>query len=247
MWAVLEETGPALGLPTLRTCFPEVPRCILADLLGDYRRMYQSEHRLVVEALQWTRPGLVWAIDHTQPPRPIDGIYSQVLAVRDLASGLQLAWTAVSDATADEALLVLESLFHTYGPPLVLKSDNGSAFISHRWKELLERWQIAPLLSPPRTPRYNGSCEAGIGAGKTRTAYLAARQGRAGLWTSDDLEACAIGPTSIITRGDHPAARRPSASPRDSRLMLPSVPPSWPTFRFTRFNTKPKSMSKTSR
>jgi transposase InsO family protein len=166
-----------------------VPRCILADLVGDYRRVYQHDHRLVVEELQWTAPGLVWAVDHTQPPQPIDGVYSQVLAVRDLASGLQLAWTPVIDATADRVLVVLSTLFAMHGPPLVLKSDNGSAFLSDRWEDLLKLWRIAPLLSPPRTPRYNGACEAGIGAAKIRTAYLAARHGRAGRWTCDDLEA----------------------------------------------------------
>ena len=66
------------------------------------------------------------------------GSIAQILAVRDLASGLQLAWTAVPDATAAEALAVLEPLMHQYGPPLVLKSDNGSAFISERF---MERWR----------------------------------------------------------------------------------------------------------
>jgi transposase InsO family protein len=161
----------------------------LADLQSDYRFAYQDAHRQVVETLTWTTPGTVWAIDHTQPPQPVDGVYRQILAVRDLASGMQLAWTPVLDATAQEAALVLTSLFSQHGPPLVLKSDNGSAFISQKFHELLDAWHVTPLFSPPRTPRYNGACEAGIGAGKSRTAYRAARLGRFGEWTSDDLEA----------------------------------------------------------
>jgi hypothetical protein len=32
----------------------------------------------------------VWAIDFAEPPQPIDGSYTRLLAVRDLGSGYQL-------------------------------------------------------------------------------------------------------------------------------------------------------------
>ncbi len=185
---MLEESGPRLGLPTLQAYLPDAPRCVLEYLLRNYRQRFQEEHQQMVEVLQWTRPGTVWAVDHSQPPRPIDED-TQILAVRDLASGAQLAWTSVPDASSQEALLVLESLAQQYGPPIVFKSDNGSAFRSAMWGDWLARWRIVPLLSPVRMPRFNGSCEAGIGAGKSRTAYLAARQGRPLDWTADDLYA----------------------------------------------------------
>jgi len=60
-----------------------------------------------------------------------------------------------------------------------------------------------PLLSPPRAPRYNGTVEAGFGSLRTRVYYKAARQGRVGYWTSDDLEAahglsnCAVPPEPV--------------------------------------------------
>lgn len=189
---LLDETGPRLGLPSLQSCFGDVPRCVLEYLLDDYRRRFQAEHRLVVETLQWFHPGTVWAIDHTQPPHPIDGCYEQILAVRDLASGMQLAWTPVADATAVEAISVLETLVGQYGPPLVLKTDNGSAFTSELLADWLTRWQIVPLFSPIRMPRFNGSCEAGIGGMKRRTERIAARQERFLDWTCDDLYAALI-------------------------------------------------------
>jgi transposase InsO family protein len=190
--SILEETGPRLGLPTLQDCCPETPRCVLGYLLDGYRRHFQEEHRLVVETLHWQRPGAVWAIDHSQPPRPIDGYYPQILAVRDLASGMQLAWTPVTDASADEAWPILEALVLEHGSPLVLKSDNGSAFISQRLRAWLDRWQIVPLFSPVRMPRYNGACEAGIGAAKRRTQDLAARHGRHLDWSANDLYAAQL-------------------------------------------------------
>jgi hypothetical protein len=117
---LLDETGPRLGVPTLQIYCSEVPRSVLVYLLESYRRQFQAEHRLVVETLHWLRYGAVWAIDHSLPPRRIDGRYGQILAIRDLASGLQLAWTPVPDATAAEALLVLKALVAQHGPPLVL-------------------------------------------------------------------------------------------------------------------------------
>ena len=53
----------------------------------------------------------------------------------------------------------------------------------------LDRWDVRPLFSPPYTPEYNGSIEAGNGVLKTRTHDEAARQGRDGPWTADDVEA----------------------------------------------------------
>jgi transposase InsO family protein len=190
--AILEETGPRLGLPTLQACCPETPHCVLAHLSQEHRRQFQATHRQQVETLYWQQPGTVWAIDHSEPPRPIDGCYAQILAVRDLASGLQLAWTPVANATAAEALAVLETLVLMHGPPLVLKSDNGSAFLSQDFSAWLDGWQIVPLLSPVRMPRFNGACEAGIGAAKRRTEYLAARQGRDLDWSANDLYAAQL-------------------------------------------------------
>lgn len=187
MASILEETGPGLGVPTLQACCPQTPRCVLTYLVRSYRQQFQAEHRQVIETLHWQRAGAVWAIDHSMPPRPIDGCYDQILAVRDLATGMQLAWTPVHAATTAETLRVLEGLVLTHGSPLVLKSDNGSAFLSAEFSAWLEHRQIVPLLSPVRMPRFNGACEAGIGAAKRRTEYLAARQGRDLDWSANHL------------------------------------------------------------
>jgi len=191
---VYHEVGPHVGLPTLRAAFPTMPRGELIDLQATYRRHYRATHRRSMETLHWTTPGRVWAMDHAQPPSPIDGCYRRVLAVRDLASGMQLAWLPVLDETAESTAAVLQLLFAWHGAPLVLKSDNGSPFISHRWYELLAAWEVVPLFSPLRMPAYNGACEAGIGALKVRTNSLAVVVGRPFVdsslpWTSADLDA----------------------------------------------------------
>ncbi len=144
---------------------------------------------MLTRTLHWTRPGTVWALDFAEPPQPIEGCYGRLLAVRDLASGFQLLWLPVPDESAAVTVAALEALFGQYGAPLVLKSDNGSAFIAGESAALLAAWGVCPLFSPPRTPRYNGSCEAGIGSMKTRTHHQAARGDRAGDWTCADAEA----------------------------------------------------------
>ena len=74
---ILDETGPRLGLPTLRACCPATSPSILAYLLKNHRRKFQADHQQKVESLHWLCPGTVWAIDHSQPPHPIDGHYRQ--------------------------------------------------------------------------------------------------------------------------------------------------------------------------
>jgi len=186
-WLVLK--GPHMGLPSLRHEFPAIPRCELADLQADYRRYFRATHRLSREELTWHVPGTVWAMDHSHPLGPIDGIRAEILAIRDLGSGMQLAWEAVPDETAATTAAVLESFIRQHGPPLVIKSDNGSAFKSEELMSLLARHRIVWLPSPPRMPWYNGGCEAGNGTMKVRTNTLAYLAGELGCWTTACMEA----------------------------------------------------------
>ena len=86
----------------------------------------------------------------------------------------------------------LRSLFAAHGAPLVLKSDNGSHFICGSVRALCLRWGVQLLLSPVRTPSYNGACESGIGWIKTRTHHLAARDGDPARWSCDHIEAARL-------------------------------------------------------
>jgi transposase InsO family protein len=187
--AKLAEWGPRVGMGRLRAAFPTVARAELADLRDRYRRVVRDRLRGRLARLTWTRPGAVWAADFAWPPAAIAGRYPRLLSVRDLASGVQLAWQPAAGETAAQACAVLAGLFREHGPPLVLKVDNGAAFDSAELQKLLWQHGVEGLYSPAYTPQYNGAVEAGVGALKGRTAAQALARGAPGEWTWEDLEA----------------------------------------------------------
>ena len=83
---------------------------------------------------------------------------------------------------------LLEALIRKCGAPLVLKHDNESCFLGPGVGEVVTRHGILHLRSPSGTPELGSACEAGIGGLKYRAHLEAARNGRPGEWTCDDLE-----------------------------------------------------------
>jgi len=187
--ALFQLLGPHVGAPILGALVPDLPRRELGDMLRRLKALAERQRRMQFFTLRWRHPGTVWAIDHCTPPTPIEGCYTQVLSVRDLAGQMPLAWTPVPDGSAEYVRLVLQTLIAEHGAPLLIKKDNGAALNDHTVDRLLAQHGIVSLLSPKATPAYNGACEAGNGSMKTRTNYEAARNGRPARWTADDCEA----------------------------------------------------------
>lgn len=165
-----------------------MPHNELKDMLRRYRRVWRYQNQRLIHRLRWHHPGSVWAADHVQPDRSIDGKYPYILSVRDLASHYQLAWLPVSDVGAETTNAVLSSLFWEHGPPLVLKTDNGPGFIAAETRQMLAEWSILHLRNPALTPQYNGSCEAANRSQKNTTEDQAALAGHPGRWTEKDLQ-----------------------------------------------------------
>ena len=181
--------GPRVGVPTLRWLFPGVSRGELRELLARYRRVYRRRHGKTVRMLRWTRVGAVWAMDFGNPPVPIDRLYTKILAIRDLASGYQLEALPCPAERVELVIAILDSLVRCLGAPLVLKVDNGASFSPQELKVWAKKHGIVLLDSPPRTPQYNGSIEAGMGSIKVRSRWQAVLQGHPGEWTCDDVQA----------------------------------------------------------
>ncbi len=180
-------SGPSVGLPALRAVFPKIQRAVLADLLVRYRRVWRKRYRRTGFRLTWNRPGTVWAMDFTEPNHAIDGVFPYLFALRDLASHRQLAWQPVRGQTADDVLPVLRRLFAEHGAPLVLKNDNGSAFLAEVTKQAMREAEVAQLFSPPAHPEYNGQLERSNGVLTTYTDLHAVAEGHPFRLTSDDV------------------------------------------------------------
>ena len=180
--------GGVVGTPALEAAFPRVPRRQLHALAEAWRRRAIEGKTIITHTLKWGTVGAVWAIDFTEPPLPIDGIFPWILVVRDLASGYRLAARPVAAPDAWHVRALLIELFEQNGPPLVLKHDNGGHFCNETIDRLLSIRGVVSLVSPKYYPQYNGALEAGNGSIKTFTAHLAASQGHPGWWTCDDVE-----------------------------------------------------------
>jgi integrase-like protein len=180
--------SPRMGSRALSAAYPSLSRRYAKRIL---RRVRWLRERRAYRA-EWIQPGSVWAIDHTRPPALVEGVFARVLVVRDLASGFQLANEAAARESAVHVAGVLERLFEEHGAPLALKSDNGGALVGGPIPDLLAKWGVTPLRSPPYTPRFNGACEAGVGSVKRGAEWSARINGHPGEWTLDDLEAARL-------------------------------------------------------
>ena len=197
-----------LTLASIRRKFPDVSREILSDLLARGKHAW-ARRRAGAEELSWTAPGVAWTADYTEADFPIDGIYRYVLVVKDLGSGFTLAAVPARSESAKVFVETLARLFLWLGIPLVLKTDNGSAFRARKSRRLLARRGILQLLSPPYYPRYNGAIEASIGAIKERIMDAAFGEGDPFRWTESALrEAVRIG-------NDSPKWNAKDATPRE--------------------------------
>jgi transposase InsO family protein len=198
--SVFSLMGSHATLTALRDRFPSVARGALENLLERCRRVYRRRSRWLLHTLRWTRPGTVWAMDFTEAPEPIDGSYRYLLLIRDLPSGRQLLALPCDSQSSEVVIASLKTLFRWCGLPLILKMDNGSAFVAEEVKAFLTRHRVLPLYSPPGTPAYNGSVEAGIGSLEVRAFYESARHDRPGQWTSDDIAVARLQANATVRR-----------------------------------------------
>lgn len=186
--AFLNLTGMETGISVIKRVFPQIPLINIKWFLEDYRKEFYRNKKHYCKSLVWNKANTVWAADFTEMKKKVEGIYKYVLVFRDLCTGKILLTLPCKSQNADIVIKALKYLFYHHGIPLVLKSDNGSAFIAEEVRKYLDDNNVTQLLSPPYTPKYNGSIEAGMGSIKTRLFYISSRKDRPGIYTCDDLE-----------------------------------------------------------
>jgi transposase InsO family protein len=138
-----------------------ISRRAFATLVDTTRRAVQHERHADQRRIDWLRPGTVWSVDPTELVLLQGGGRQKllILPVLDLAARYKLPPLLGVRLTGAVVAAHLEKLFEQFGAPLVLKRDNGSNLNSTEVNEVLSRWRIIPLNSPPHYPPYNGSIE----------------------------------------------------------------------------------------
>jgi hypothetical protein len=53
---------------------------ILTRSVTDFRHLWKLDHQRLIHVLHWHHPGAVWAMDHAEPPRTIDGRWPCLVA-----------------------------------------------------------------------------------------------------------------------------------------------------------------------
>jgi transposase InsO family protein len=200
--ALILKLGPGAGVAVLRKVFWDIPYRTIAKLKRRFVAAIRRRRGWHRKRLAWLRAGSVWASDFTHPDAPLPGPDNRLLLVRDLASGAQLAAPPCEGERASVVCSVLTTLFMVFGAPLLVKHDGGGAFRARETQALLESHDVVSLLSPPRTPQYNGSCERAGGSLKQRIAYAALAAGHPERWTHGNIaEALCQANTTAAPRG----------------------------------------------
>ena len=184
---VLLTLGPKTGVNRIRAMFRTVPYRTIARIKKRLIRIESQRKRRGKCALTWRRPGATWAMDFTEPKAKLPGEAKRLLCIDDLASGMRLACVPCDGERTEVVIETLMPLFAIYGAPLVIKSDNGSAFTAKKTRAFLRRSCVLHMRSPARRPSYNGSCERRLGWLKDLIEAVAAARGHPRKWRSKDI------------------------------------------------------------
>jgi len=140
----------------------QVSRRELEALIEAVRREVTEQRQTALRHVTWHVPGLVWSLDDAELVRG-DSPLLRLHQVQDLASRYKFPpWVGERILGAAVAQR-LEALFRQYGPPLVMKRDNGGNLNQQAVDEVLARSLVLPLNSPPHYPPYNGGMERAVG------------------------------------------------------------------------------------
>ncbi len=139
----------------------QISRRDLQVLTRTVRRQLAHQHLAELRHITWKIAGLVWSLDDAELAR-FDQRKLHLHQVQDLASRYKFTPWVGERVLGETVAGHLEQLFLRYGPPLVLKRDNGSNLNQQAVDALLARYLVIPLNSPPHYPPYNGGIECAM-------------------------------------------------------------------------------------
>lgn len=167
--AVLQTIGFRAGWSTVKALLQDLPKRVIdmalkvlkaAHRIEEARRLRQQRVHVKVLA-----KGTLLAQDSTHVGS-FKGRKAWAEVAKDAATCEAWAFGDGRTITGDAMLAHLEALKAQGRLPLVLATDNGSAYKEQRVRAWLAQHQVIQLFSRPRTPQDNGRAERGIGEGK---------------------------------------------------------------------------------
>jgi putative transposase len=97
----------------------------------------------LLKGLRVDRPNQVWAADITYLPMRRDFLY--LVAIIDWHTRKVLPWRISNTLEADFCAEALNEAIHTFDPPEIMNTDQGSQFTSFAWTDRLEQNGIRVL------------------------------------------------------------------------------------------------------
>lgn len=136
----------------------------LSRMIWQVRHDLGVDHRNNLRRIEWLVPGVVWAMDATEyDQRAADGEKIHLHNTQDLGSRYKFLPMAGGYPVGEEIAGYLSDKFFRFGPPLLLKRDNGSNMNHLAVNEVLAEFFILPLNSPAYYAPYNGAIEESQG------------------------------------------------------------------------------------
>jgi hypothetical protein len=136
-----------------------ISRRDLQTLVHQARQEVNQKHKDSLKAVQWHIPGSCWSMDMSEYGYDTEGTKLFVHQTQDLASQYKFPPLGGGYPCGEELAAYLHYLFETYGPPLVLKRDNGTNMTHSAVNEVLADYGVLPLNNPPSYAPYNGAIE----------------------------------------------------------------------------------------
>lgn len=131
----------------------EISRRQLQGMVKEERCRVNAKKRASLKRVTWHVAGMSWAMDATKVG-PM-----QLQQVQDLASRYKFDPFLTVSLSGAQIAEHLERIIELYGPPLILKRDNGSNQKDDAVNAVLSKYLIIPLNSPRKYPQYNGAIE----------------------------------------------------------------------------------------
>ena len=137
-----------------------ISRRELQRLVALARHDLNTAHRQNLRRIQWNVVNVAWSMDPCgSEQHDATGSDIHVNQMQDLASRYKFEPLAGNIPCGEEIAGHLTTTFGTYGPPLMLKRDNGGSLNHAAVNDVLSDHFVIPVNSPVYYPPYNGAIE----------------------------------------------------------------------------------------